>query len=126
MLVSTEFKISVNSYIVIHSINALSVSFVDLQDYLGGIIVFAAMLVSLISVSIKPALKTSTFFGLAINYTLLIPIYLTWVVKFLIDLEVYMGAVERVQRYSELPTENYNVEGTHAIYLNQVTPVKKH
>lgn len=126
MLVSIEFQTSINSYIVTHSTNTLSVSFVNLQDYLGGIIVFAAMLVSLISVSIKPALKTSTFFGLAINYTLLIPIYLTWVVKFLIDLEVYMGAVERIQRYSELPTENYNVEGTRAVYLNQVIPVKKH
>lgn len=72
------------------------------------------MLVSLISVAIKPALKTSTFFGLAINYTLLIPIYLTWVVKFLIDLEIYMGAVERIQRYSVLPTENYNLQGTYS------------
>lgn len=78
---------------------------------MGGVIVFAAMLVSLISVTIKPTLKSSSFFGLAINYTLLIPIYLTWVVKFLVDLEIYMGAVERIHQYTKMPVENYLEDG---------------
>ncbi len=69
------------------------------------------MLVSLISVALKPDLKTSPFFGLAINYTLLIPIYLTWVVKFLNDLEIYLGAVDRIEHYTTIPKENYNTEG---------------
>lgn len=48
--------------------------------------------------------------GLAISYTLLMPIYLNWVVKFLSDMEIYMGAVERVQRYAENDFEDYQNE----------------
>lgn len=64
----------------------------------------------MLSITLNPDLGTSTFFGLAINYTLLIPIYLTWVVKFSNDLEVYMGAVDRICSYANVPTENYNAE----------------
>uniref|UniRef100_A0A1A9WKE0 Uncharacterized protein n=1 Tax=Glossina brevipalpis TaxID=37001 RepID=A0A1A9WKE0_9MUSC len=39
--------------------------------------------------------------GLVINYSLLIPIYLNWVVKLLADMETYLGSVERIAYYSE-------------------------
>lgn len=90
-----------------YSLTALSL----FKDYLGGVIVFAAMILSLLTVSLESTQKTSMYFGLAINYTLLVPIYLTWVVKFLIDLDIYMEAVNRIQGFSELSNENYNVNG---------------
>lgn len=37
--------------------------------------------------------------ALAINYTLLIPIYLNWVVKLWADMEMYFGAFERIRYY---------------------------
>ena len=54
---------------------------------------------------------TSSLVGLAVNYTLLVPIYLNWVVKFLADMEMYMGAVERVEQYALTPTEDYRLKG---------------
>jgi len=39
--------------------------------------------------------------GLAINYTLLVPIYLNWVVKLLADMEMYAGSVERIAHYAQ-------------------------
>lgn len=65
------------------------------------------------------ALITTTFFstaissamvGLAINYTLLVPVYLNWVVKFFADLETYMSAVERTEEFATIPIENYRNE----------------
>ena len=44
--------------------------------------------------------------GLAIQYTLLTPIYLQWVVRFWAELEMYFNAVERVLQYSHLTTES--------------------
>jgi hypothetical protein len=55
---------------------------------------------------------TSSLVGLAVNYTLLVPIYLNWVVMFLADMEMYMSAVERVQQYALIPTEDYRLQGT--------------
>jgi hypothetical protein len=65
------------------------------------------------------ALITTTFFyssissamvGLAINYTLLVPVYLNWVVKFFADLEMYLSAVERTDEFATIPIENYRSE----------------
>lgn len=77
------------------------------QDYLGAVIVFAAVVAALISAQLLPHVVTPALVGLAVNYTLLIPIYLNWVVKFLSDMEMYMTAVERVEQYAGLPSENY-------------------
>ena len=70
-------------------------------------IVFLATLTSLASANFYPDVVTPSLVGLAINYTLLVPIYLNWVVKFLADCEMYMGAVERVHQYSNFTTEDY-------------------
>ncbi|XP_002132511.3 ATP-binding cassette sub-family C member Sur isoform X1 [Drosophila pseudoobscura] len=95
-------------------------------DYLGGCIVFVAIVTSLATASIScsnyryardvaetyannksmPDLSselrpTPSLVGLAINYTLLVPIYLNWVVKLLADMEMYAGSVERIAHYAK-------------------------
>ena len=52
-----------------------------------------------------PSIKNLLSLGLLISYSLLIPIYLAWVVKFVSDIENYMNAVERVMEYTELDHE---------------------
>lgn len=69
------------------------------QDYLGGVIVFMSIVTALLTVKIYPEAVSPSLVALAINYTLLIPIYLNWVVKLLADLEMYIGAVERISLY---------------------------
>ncbi|XP_063225209.1 ATP-binding cassette sub-family C member Sur isoform X2 [Bacillus rossius redtenbacheri] len=81
-------------------------------DYLGAAIVFVAVLTALVTATVYPGLVTPALVGLAVNYTLLIPIYLNWVVKFLADMEMYMGAVERVRQYAKTPVEDYRRAGT--------------
>jgi len=44
--------------------------------------------------------------GLAINYTLMTPIYLQWVVRFWSELEMYFNALQRVLHYSQLRQES--------------------
>lgn len=44
---------------------------------------------------------TPSLVGLAINYTLLVPIYLNWVVKLFADMEMYAGSVERIAGYTQ-------------------------
>jgi ATP-binding cassette subfamily C (CFTR/MRP) protein 8 len=74
------------------------------------VIVFMSVVAALLTARMCPDV-TSSLVGLAVNYTLLIPIYLNWVVKFLADMEMYMGAVERVQQYALTPTEDYRLQG---------------
>ncbi|XP_017042869.2 ATP-binding cassette sub-family C member Sur [Drosophila ficusphila] len=92
-------------------------------DYLGGCIVFVATVTALAAASVScrsyrtsqdeaaetyavnksgPELRPSpSLVGLAINYTLLVPIYLNWVVKLLADMEMYAGSVERIAHYAQ-------------------------
>lgn len=85
-----------------------------LQDYLGGIIVFVAIITGLLTASVYPDTTAPSLVGLAINYTLLVPIYLNWVVKLLSDMEMYIGAVERVSHYIEGEQQQPNVAaGSH-------------
>ncbi|XP_046390100.1 ATP-binding cassette sub-family C member 9 isoform X2 [Ischnura elegans] len=79
-------------------------------DYLGGTIVFVSAVAALITTQLLPKMVTPSLVGLAINYTLLLPIYLHWVVKFLSDMEAYMGAVERIEQYVKLPSEDEDEE----------------
>lgn len=105
--------------------------FLLLQDYLGGCIVFVATVTALTAASVScrrhyeattsPSASASpspfetyavtkspselrpspSLVGLAINYTLLVPIYLNWVVKLLADMEMYAGSVERIAHYAQ-------------------------
>ncbi|XP_050524591.1 ATP-binding cassette sub-family C member Sur-like isoform X2 [Daktulosphaira vitifoliae] len=79
-------------------------------DYLGGVIVFVATMVALITTTLFSSSISSAMVGLAINYTLLVPVYLNWVVKFFADLETYMSAVERTEEFATIPSENYRKE----------------
>ncbi|KAF6206403.1 hypothetical protein GE061_017636 [Apolygus lucorum] len=80
-------------------------------DYLGAVIVLLAMIVCLVCSWLMPEVVTPSLVGLAINYTLLVPIYLNWVVKFLSDVETHMAGVERVAGYIEMQPEDYKTNG---------------
>lgn len=76
---------------------------------MGGFIVFIAIITALFTTHLYPKNSDSSLIGLAINYTLLVPIYLNWVVKLLSDMEMYIGAVERVEFYIESGNHEKNV-----------------
>ncbi|XP_044315367.1 ATP-binding cassette sub-family C member Sur isoform X2 [Drosophila rhopaloa] len=101
-------------------------------DYLGGCIVFVATVTALATASVScrnhyeasetyavnksPSQPTSelrpspSLVGLAINYTLLVPIYLNWVVKLLADMEMYAGSVERIAHYTQEREEDPDLD----------------
>ncbi|XP_054166952.1 ATP-binding cassette sub-family C member 9-like [Oppia nitens] len=73
-------------------------------DYLGGVILFCATIASIwtaIHLNMSPA-----YVGMAMTYTLLVPIYLNWVVRNVASVEMYMNSVERVTEFSQLETED--------------------
>ncbi|XP_053666960.1 ATP-binding cassette sub-family C member Sur [Anopheles marshallii] len=70
-------------------------------DYLGAVIVFVAILTALITACLRPQSTSSSLIGLAVNYAMLVPIYLNWVVKLFAEMEMYGGAVERIQSFIE-------------------------
>ncbi|KAH0954120.1 hypothetical protein HN011_011629 [Eciton burchellii] len=80
-------------------------------DYLGAVIVVTAIFAALLSAELYPNRVTPALVGLAINYTLLVPIYLNWVVKFTAELEMYMGSVARISAYRNTQPENYYETG---------------
>ncbi len=69
-------------------------------DLVGTVFVFVCLVINLGSFSDQAA-----SIGLSVNYSLLVPIYLAWVVKFFADLENNMGAVERIVEYFSLEKE---------------------
>lgn len=60
---------------------------------------FVSIVTALFTSQMYPAAASPSLVALAINYTLLVPIYLNWVVKLLADLEMYIGAVERISLF---------------------------
>ncbi|KAL6445158.1 hypothetical protein ACFW04_002204 [Cataglyphis niger] len=74
-------------------------------DYLGAVIVITAIFAALLSAELYPSRVTPALVGLAINYTLLVPIYLNWVVKFTAEIEMYMGSVVRISAYRNVQPE---------------------
>ncbi|XP_030828521.1 ATP-binding cassette sub-family C member 8 [Strongylocentrotus purpuratus] len=75
-------------------------------DYLGALSVFCSSLASLLGAfywGIDPS-----YVGLAISYSLEISLYMNLVVRSAADLELQMNAVERVQSYTDVPTEDYS------------------
>lgn len=77
---------------------------------MGGVIVFVAIITAIFASKFYPNATSSSLVALAINYTLLIPIYLNWVVKLFSDMEMYVGAVERVASYID-GIDNIDVNG---------------
>ena len=70
-------------------------------DLVGSMVVFSSVLSCLIT--FEDAEET---IGLALNYSLQVPIYLAWVIKFMTDLESCFNSVERIVEYTELDHEN--------------------
>jgi len=62
---------------------------------------------ALVSASFYPSTVTASLVGLAINTTLLVPVYLNWVVKFLAEVEMFMSSVERIAAYAAVEPEEY-------------------
>ncbi|XP_014240364.1 ATP-binding cassette sub-family C member Sur isoform X2 [Cimex lectularius] len=91
-------------------------------DYLGAVIVLLAMVVSLVCSAVVPDVVTPALVGLAINYTLLVPIYLNWVVKFLSDVEMYMAGVERICHYIKMPSEDYKQINQRSFLKTVISP----
>lgn len=60
---------------------------------------FVSIVTALFTARMYPEAASPSLVAIAINYTLLVPIYLNWVVKLFSDLEQYVGAVERVSLY---------------------------
>ena len=69
-------------------------------DLIGTIFVYVCLVISLTTTSGR-----AESIGLSVNYSLLVPIYLAWVVKFFADLENQMSAVERIIDYFSLEKE---------------------
>ena len=69
-------------------------------DIVGTFFVFVCLVISLGTTS-----NRAETIALSINYSLLVPIYLAWVVKFFAELENNMGAVERIVDYFSLERE---------------------
>ncbi|XP_074096275.1 sulfonylurea receptor [Cotesia typhae] len=80
-------------------------------DYLGAVVVIASIFAALLSAELYPERVTPALVGLAINYTFLVPIYLNWVVKFISEIEMYMGSVARISAYIKTGRENYRENG---------------
>lgn len=75
-------------------------------------------MVALITTTFFSSAISSAMVGLAINYTLLVPVYLNWVVKFFADLETYMSAVERIEEFATIPIENYRSESNNVFLIS--------
>ncbi|RWS12536.1 ATP-binding cassette sub-family C member 9-like protein [Dinothrombium tinctorium] len=73
-------------------------------DALGAVILLAATITTLLA-AIYGTLSASLV-GMSIAYTLLVPIYLNWVVRNLASLEMHMSAVERIAEYSGIEAED--------------------
>lgn len=75
-------------------------------DFTGAVMVLASVLINLVVCHWYPGTRSSASVGLSMNYSLLVPIYLAWVIKFLADIENYMNAVERILEYTNLESES--------------------
>lgn len=69
--------------------------FISFQDVLGGTIVLISILAALLTKG--QASADAKVIGLAINYTLMVPIYINWVVKLLADMEKYLDSIRRIK-----------------------------
>ena len=75
-------------------------------DLVGTLFVFICLVIGL-----ETADRVETV-AMSVNFSLLVPIYLAWVVKFFVELETHFGAVERIVEYFSLETEVNEAEAT--------------
>ncbi|XP_059501849.1 ATP-binding cassette sub-family C member 8-like isoform X2 [Stegostoma tigrinum] len=72
-------------------------------DFIGTSIVFASALCSLLTATL--GYLQAGLVGLAILYALKMSTYLNWCIREFADMEMQMNAVERVNHYTSLPSE---------------------
>jgi ABC-type multidrug transport system fused ATPase/permease subunit len=77
-------------------------------EFLGSVIIFAAALFAIISVTTGSALSAGMV-GLAMSYALQITQSLNWIVRQTVEVETNIVSVERVLEYAALPSEAPNV-----------------
>ncbi|XP_030855894.1 ABC transporter C family member 8 [Strongylocentrotus purpuratus] len=98
-------RILVNNRVFLYLVTAQRWMAIRL-DYLGALIVTVSSLSVLIGAFYLGI--DASYVGLAISYSLEIALYLNRNVRAAADIELQMNAVERVQYYIEVPTEDYS------------------
>ncbi|XP_039304714.1 ATP-binding cassette sub-family C member Sur isoform X2 [Solenopsis invicta] len=102
-----RLDINTNAFLILNSsIRWFSIAL----DYLGAFIVVIAISTALLSAELYPNRVTPRLVGLAINYTLLVPM-LNWVIKFIAEIELYMGSVARICAYRNAQPEKRHENG---------------
>ncbi|KYM97235.1 Cystic fibrosis transmembrane conductance regulator [Cyphomyrmex costatus] len=102
-----RLDINTNAFLIL---NTSSRWFGIALDYLGAVIVVAAISTTLLSAELYPSRVTPKLVGLAINYTLLVPV-LNWMIKFSAEIELYMGSVARICSYKNVQPEKLHENG---------------
>lgn len=72
----------------------------------------AAISTAILAAELYPSRVTPKLVGLAISYTLLVPI-LNWMIKFSAEIELYMGSVARICAYRNAQPEKLHENGNH-------------
>ncbi|KAG5323862.1 SUR protein, partial [Acromyrmex heyeri] len=102
-----RLDINTNAFLIL---NTSSRWFGIALDYLGAVIVVVAISTALLSAELYPSRVTPKLVGLAINYTLLVPV-LNWMIKFSAEIELYMGSVARICAYKNVQPEKLHENG---------------
>ncbi|KAL0120319.1 hypothetical protein PUN28_008165 [Cardiocondyla obscurior] len=102
-----RLDINTNAFLIL---NTSSRWFGIALDYLGAVIVVVAISTALLSAELYPSRVTPKLVGLAINYTLLVPV-LNWMIKFSAEIELYMGSVARICAYKNVQSEKLYENG---------------
>ncbi|XP_012522703.2 ATP-binding cassette sub-family C member Sur [Monomorium pharaonis] len=102
-----RLDVNTNAFLIL---NTSSRWFSIALDYLGAVIVVIAISTALLSAEVYPNRVTPRLVGLAINYTLLVPM-LNWVIKFSAEIELYMGSVARICAYKNAQPEKRDENG---------------
>ncbi|XP_074086279.1 ATP-binding cassette sub-family C member 8-like isoform X2 [Macrotis lagotis] len=75
------------------------------MEYVGAFVVLIAAVAS-ITKSLNKELPTGLV-GLGLTYALMVSNYLNWMVRNLVDVEIQMGSVKRIELLLKIETENY-------------------
>ncbi|KAG5314659.1 ABCC9 protein, partial [Pseudoatta argentina] len=102
-----RLDINTNAFLIL---NTSSRWFGIALDYLDAVIVVVVISTALLSAELYPSRVTPKLVGLAINYTLLVPV-LNWMIKFSAEIELYMGSVARICAYKNVQPEKLHENG---------------